>query len=160
MVLHDQNSGLYDPGDNWLKKEIDRERNMTAWELDGREAARLAHEKQCEAEAVRSLHQQNCDVRQVAAEHARAHHSAAVPVAAPVRASANSSVKNKTKSASNLVVTFLIVFFVIVIINVFSMVSAFSDGPFFVILPFFFFIFTLIIMLSVIFNIIKRNKEK
>ena len=83
MVLHDQNSGLYDSGDDWLKKEIDRERNMSAWELDGREAARLAHEKHCEAETVRSLHQQNCDVRQVAAEHASVHRGSIPPVTAP-----------------------------------------------------------------------------
>lgn len=159
MVLHDQNSGLFVSGDDWLKKEIARERNMSAWELDGREAARIAHEKQCEAEAVRALHQQNCDVRQVAAEHSQVHRPTVTPVAAPVRASANPSGRNKNKSASNLVVTILIVFFVIFIVNIFSMISAFSDGPFFVILPFFFFVFTLIIILSVIFNI-KHSKEK
>ncbi len=159
MVLHDQNSGLYDSGDDWLKKEIDRERNMSAWELDGREAARLAHEKHCEAEAVRSLHQQNCDVRQVAAEHASVHRGSIPPVTAPVRVSGPPSRRSKSKTASNFIVTFSIVFFVIILVNAISMISAFSDGPFFVILPFFFFIFTLIIILSVIFNI-KHSKEK
>ncbi len=160
MTLHDQNSGLFVSGDDWLAKEIARERNMSAWELDGREAARLAHERQCDAQDVRRMHEENCEVRQVATEHARAHRSVVTPVAAPVRVPANAANQRAAKKISNFVVTLIIIFFVILIVNIFGMMSAFADGPFIFLLPIFFFVFTLSIILGTVFNIIKHNKEK
>lgn len=51
---------MKDPKDNWLKREIEREKRISAWDLD-------------EPNKVRRSHEQNCPKEKLAVEHAKIH---------------------------------------------------------------------------------------
>lgn len=51
---------MKDPKDNWLKREIEREKKISAWDLD-------------EPNKVRINHEENCPREKLAVEHIKIH---------------------------------------------------------------------------------------
>ena len=167
MILHDVNSGLIVTGEDWLAKEIAREKRLSAWELDGRRAAQEDHQRHCDAEAVRSAHNENCDARALALEHERAHDARTRAAVAIQRAQAGAQRQARAqyhavqqeqedmkRSASKGASAFAVIM-IGIIIMLMGILPFFSD-VFFVFFPF---IFVLLPAIIVIANNIKK-KEK